>query len=115
MTRSWPGTCAAPRTGSNAPAATPGFLACFDALAESYRGGVAWEPAAALEARAAHLLPGLLLGRVDGKSPVEYLTEERDTQRVRAVARRLLQQPVSRLDAVRRAWREQLEDGRDSA
>jgi aminoglycoside phosphotransferase (APT) family kinase protein len=94
-----------------APAAMPGFLACFDALAESYRGGIAWEPAAALEARVAHLLPGLLLGRVDGKSPVEYLTEHAQKERVRTVARRLLQRPVERLDAVRTAWREHLEDG----
>ena len=56
----------------------------------AYLGGVAWEPPAALEARAAHLLPGLLLGRVDGKSPVEYLTAEADKDRVRRVARRLL-------------------------
>ena len=32
--------------------------------------------AEALERRAAALLPGLLLARVDGKSPVEYLTDE---------------------------------------
>jgi aminoglycoside phosphotransferase (APT) family kinase protein len=92
------------------PAATAGFLHCFDALAESYLAGVAWEPEAALEARAAHLLPGLLLGRVDGKSPVEYLTEEVDRDRVRTVARRLLAAPVERLAAVRDAWRQQLED-----
>ena len=35
-----------------------------------------WEPPPALEARAAALLPALLLARVDGKSPVEYLTDE---------------------------------------
>jgi hypothetical protein len=40
--------------------------------------GVDWEPAAAIETRATHLPPGLLLARVDGKSPVEYLKEERD-------------------------------------
>jgi Ser/Thr protein kinase RdoA (MazF antagonist) len=95
-----------------APAATAGFLGCFDALAETYLGGVAWEPAAALEARAAHLLPGLLLGRVDGKSPVEYLTEEADKKCVRQVARRLLASPEERLGAVRAAWREQLAEGR---
>jgi aminoglycoside phosphotransferase (APT) family kinase protein len=94
-----------------APAATQAFLGCFDALAENYLGGVAWEPAAALEARAAHLLPGLLLGRVDGKSPVEYLTEAADKERVRQVARRLLDRPVERLGAVRAAWRRQLADG----
>ena len=35
-----------------------------------------WEPRADLEARAAHLLPGLLLARIDGKSPVEYITAD---------------------------------------
>jgi aminoglycoside phosphotransferase (APT) family kinase protein len=98
-----------------APAAMQGFLGCFDALAENYLGGVAWEPAAALEARAAHLLPGLLLGRVDGKSPVEYLTEDTDKERVRQLARRLLARPVERLGAVRAAWRQQLADGSASA
>jgi Ser/Thr protein kinase RdoA (MazF antagonist) len=93
------------------PAATAGFLGCFDALAETYLGGITWEPAAALEARAAHLLPGLLLGRVDGKSPVEYLTQEADKECVRAVARRLLDRPALRLGAVRAAWRQQLADG----
>jgi aminoglycoside phosphotransferase (APT) family kinase protein len=94
------------------PAATEGFLGCFDALAESYLGGITWEPPASLEARAAHLLPGLLLGRVDGKSPVEYLTERAQKDCVREVARHLLASPVDRLGAVRAAWREQLADGR---
>jgi aminoglycoside phosphotransferase (APT) family kinase protein len=93
------------------PAAAAGFLGCFDALAETYLGGITWEPAAALEARAAHLLPGLLLGRVDGKSPVEYLTEEVQKERVRRIARRLLDRPAARLGAIRAAWRRQLADG----
>ena len=78
---------------------------------KAYLGGITWEPAAALEARAAHLLPGLLLGRVDGKSPVEYLTEEAQKEHVRAVARRLLERPVERLGAIRAAWRQQLAGG----
>jgi aminoglycoside phosphotransferase (APT) family kinase protein len=94
-----------------APAATEGFLSCFDGLAKSYLGGVTWEQAAALEARAAHLLPGLLLGRLDGKSPVEYLTEEADKEHVRAVARRLLERPVEGLGAIRAAWRQKLAGG----
>ena len=80
------------------------YLACFDALASAYLSGVTWEPAIALEARAAHLLPGLLLGRVDGKSPVEYLTREDDRDRVRRVARALLLDPVDDLSRVRSAW-----------
>jgi aminoglycoside phosphotransferase (APT) family kinase protein len=90
------------------PPAAHGFLACFDALSASYRAGVAWEPPAALEARTARLLPGLFLGRVDGKSPVEYLTEDADKDRVRRVARALLADPVDRLADVRAAWEREL-------
>ena len=53
----------------------------------AYRAHVNWEPPEALEARVAALLPALMLARVDGKSPVEYLTEAgRDVVRRRAVA-----------------------------
>ena len=43
-------------------------------LSRAYLAGVPGS-AAELEERAATLLPGLLLGRIDGKSPVEYLDE----------------------------------------
>jgi aminoglycoside phosphotransferase (APT) family kinase protein len=84
--------------------AVAGFLAGFERLAASYLGRVAWEPPAVLEARAARLLPGLLLARIDGKSPVEYVTREADKERVRRVARTLLRQPVATLSAVRAHW-----------
>jgi aminoglycoside phosphotransferase (APT) family kinase protein len=84
------------------PAAAAGFLRCFDALAATYFGVYA---PAGLEMRAATLLPGLLLARVDGKSPVEYVTEEAQKERVRAVARALLLDPQDTLGAVRAAWR----------
>ena len=83
------------------PEAAARFLACFDALAAAYFGNHAPE---ALEARAASLLPGLLLARVDGKSPVEYVTAEVQKARVRRVARALIQAPPARLAAVRDAW-----------
>ena len=56
------------------------------------------------EARAARLLPGLLLARVDGKSPVEYVTGESDKNRVRRTATALLLEPAARLADVRAAW-----------
>jgi len=90
------------------PGATAGFLSCFDALAAAYLEGVAWEAPAAIEARAARLLPGLFLARVDGKSPVEYITQDAARNRVRRVARALLAQPVDRLGAMRRAWEDEL-------
>jgi hypothetical protein len=83
-------------------------MACFEALAGRYLAGITWEAPDALEARAARLLPGLFLARVDGKSPVEYLTEEHDKNRVRRVARALLTKPTDRLLAVRAAWGEEI-------
>jgi hypothetical protein len=90
------------------PAATASFLAAFDALAEAYLTRVGWEPRAALERRAAELLPGLLLARVDGKSPVEYLDSELQRETVRRVGRALLRAPVNVLPAVAAAWRREL-------
>ena len=55
--------------------------------------------------RVATLLPGLFLARIDGKSPVEYLTDDRDKNRVRSVARGLLLDPVEQPDEVCDAWR----------
>jgi aminoglycoside phosphotransferase (APT) family kinase protein len=90
------------------PSASASFMACFEALAARYLAGITWEAADALEARAARLLPGLFLARVDGKSPVEYLTDEHDKNRVRRVARALLTKPTDRLMAVRAAWGEEI-------
>lgn len=86
------------------PAVGSEYLRAFAVLAEAYRAGVAWEPPDRVEARTAHLLPGLLLARVDGKSPVEYLTDENDKNRVRRAARALLVDPVRTLEDVAAAW-----------
>jgi 5-methylthioribose kinase len=85
------------------PAAREGFLGCYDALAGAYLRAVTWEPPPALEERAATLLPGLLLGRVDGKSPVEYL-DEAGRAIVRSAARALLMTPARTLGELRDAW-----------
>lgn len=84
------------------------FLNCFDALVAAYRPHVAWEPESVLEQRAAHLLPALFLARVDGKSPVEYITTDADRNRVRRVARALLREPPDQLSDVRQAWTREL-------
>ena len=77
-------------------------------LVAAYRTHVAWEPWSALDARTAALLPGLLLARVDGKSPAEYVTEDRDKDRVRRAARDLLLRPRATLAAVRQRWQEEI-------
>ena len=83
----------------------PLYLDSFDALAESYLANVTWEARTDIEARTAHLLPGLLLARIDGKSPVEYITTDAQRDPVRRVARALLLRPVDRLADLRAAWR----------
>ena len=80
------------------------LILSFKALTEAYFDEADWELRASLEARAAALLPALLLARVDGKSPVEYLTDERLRDRVRWVAVPLLHEPVEHLYRVAAAW-----------
>jgi aminoglycoside phosphotransferase (APT) family kinase protein len=91
------------------PAARVGFLRCFESLSGAYLKGVNWEPPVEIEQRTATLLPGLMLARVDGKSPVEYLTDAGDKTKVRRFARALLLQRLPSLHALCRAWREELE------
>jgi hypothetical protein len=50
------------------------------------------------------MLPGMLLARVDGKSPVEYLTAASDRDRVRGFAKPLLREPVKMLGEIRSRW-----------
>ena len=71
------------------PAGRDGYVECYNALSEAYLDLVTWEDSVAVESRAARLLPALLLARVDGVSPVEYLDEDTRGE-VRSTARRLL-------------------------
>jgi hypothetical protein len=66
---------------------------------------VDWEAPAGLEARVAALLPALMLARVDGKSPVEYLTGETQKNLVRKAAAPLVAEPVQALAEVAARWR----------
>jgi tRNA A-37 threonylcarbamoyl transferase component Bud32 len=86
------------------PASATAHLSAFDALRAGYLASVDWEEAGGLEARAAALLPGLFLARIDGMSPVEYVTAEADRSAVRRIAIPLIAEPPARLAAVRDAW-----------
>jgi fructosamine-3-kinase len=80
------------------------FLDAFDALRGAYFETLLPAPRSAIEARAARLLPALLLARVDGKSPVEYITADADRDLVRTAAVPLIGAPPTRLAAIRDAW-----------
>jgi hypothetical protein len=73
----------------------------------TYVEHVDWEPPATLDARVAVLLPALMLARVDGKSPVEYL-DEGERSRVRAATLGMIGAPrettARALDDIRAAW-----------
>ena len=81
------------------------YIAGFSTLARAYLAGADWESADGLEARAAALLPALFLARVDGKSPVEYLTRESEKAAVRRVAMPLIADPPRRLAEIADAWK----------
>src|SRR5687767_1248833 len=84
------------------PASSSAYLACFGALVEGY------QPSAQVASRAAALLPALLLARVDGKSPVEYLVQDAQKDHVRRFARPRIAASPSTLDETAEAWRESL-------
>jgi len=80
------------------------YIALFAIVVVAYRDHVRWEPWADVEARTAALLPALLLARVDGKSPVEYVTAAADKDAIRAFARQYITQPTTSLAQISSAW-----------
>jgi len=90
------------------PQAAPAFLACFQLAASTYLDAVTWEEPSALEMRTATLLPALMLARIDGKSPVEYITAEDDKVLVRRFASRLLLEPTDEIACIGKAWEREI-------
>jgi len=90
--------------GARTGAPRQDYIKAFDAFAAAYRAEVAWEAPATLEARAAALLPALFLARIDGKSPVEYLTTEAERDTVRRCAVPLIADPSDRLIDIATRW-----------
>ena len=76
----------------------------FAVFFEAYLRQVSWEARDEIEARAAKLLPMLFLARVDGKSPVEYVNEERYKDLVRETAYLFIMQPSDRLLPISIHW-----------
>lgn len=79
------------------------LMASYAALRDAYLGAVQ-DGAQALSCRAAALIGALLLARVDGKSPAEYL-EAGQQQVVRVRAKALLGREDLDLESLAAAWR----------
>jgi aminoglycoside phosphotransferase (APT) family kinase protein len=86
------------------PANATRYLDMFDRLTARYLAGATWEPRGPLEARVASLLPALMLARIDGKSPVEYITEDAPRDQVRRFTSPLIQTPPATLAEIRARW-----------
>jgi aminoglycoside phosphotransferase (APT) family kinase protein len=81
------------------------LLWAFSTFAARYVAKIDWENPVEMECRCATLLPALTLARIDGKSPVEYISAESDKNRVREIARALIIAPRTRLGEIADAWR----------
>ena len=86
------------------PDRTRELRVAFLAFVDAYFGTVSFEPRDGPEARTAELLPALFLARVDGKSPVEYVSQESDKERVRNFATSRIVDPQSSLLEIASDW-----------
>ena len=82
------------------------YVALFDGMSEAYQPHITWERIDKFDERCASLLAALLLARIDGLSPVEYLTDEPTRERVRQLAIGLIDSGISRTLHVRKRWLE---------
>jgi aminoglycoside phosphotransferase (APT) family kinase protein len=80
------------------------YAACFDTLQRTYLPHVTWEMTRVAEARAAQLVPALILGTLESREPLRRVVNPEDEANAREAARTLLTAPVARLDALRDAW-----------
>jgi aminoglycoside phosphotransferase (APT) family kinase protein len=83
-------------------------LGLADRAWSTYLGGLAAEQQDGLETRVCRLLPMLMLARVDGKSPVEYLTDGTKQDLTRAFVAECLSSRERDFQWIRRAWETEL-------
>lgn len=91
-----------------APDARPGFKVSFEALCNGYTDEIPGDVSSEILQRTGHLLPGLMLARIDGKSPVEYITDTSQKDIVRKFASTLLVTPVDHPSEVCGSWHTEL-------
>lgn len=81
------------------------YADCYAVLVDTYLDRVTWESAAALDVRASDLLSAMLLARIDGKSPVEYVVDEGQRAMVRSFARESLLGARRTLREIGQEWK----------
>ncbi len=86
------------------PEHTAKYNRLFDLISTNYLAGVDWEDRDGIETRIAHLLPMLLLARVDGKSPAEYVTEDAVKNLIRIFAKSHIKRKTKNLKSIGGHW-----------
>lgn len=86
------------------PGYASGYQACARSFWQAYKAEIHKLNQVELENRVVTLLPGLMLARIDGKSPVEYLTDPDVIIRVRQFAKRKLMTPENTVPGLIQAW-----------
>ena len=76
----------------------------FITLSDTYLMKVKWEDPKLFEKRTILILSALMLGRIDGKSPVEYITSNYDKQLVRSFSKSIIQNPTNSLLEFSNKW-----------
>ncbi|MDU6682893.1 MAG: aminoglycoside phosphotransferase family protein [Enterobacteriaceae bacterium] len=82
------------------------LMLAFDAMYQRYFDHITWEPVVEYETRVAALLPCLILARVDGKSPAEYL-QDQNAHNVRRASCALLERQFRQLKDITSFWRKE--------
>jgi aminoglycoside phosphotransferase (APT) family kinase protein len=80
------------------------YAICFDTLQRTYLPHVTWEMTRVAEARAAQLVPALILGALEAPAPSRRVVDPDEGANAREIARTLVLEPVARLEALRTAW-----------
>lgn len=86
------------------PAAAAAYLDELRAGVRAYSDGCRFESWDAMQSRVVSLLPALMLARIDGLSPVDYLNDERQRALVREFAAGALLTPKTSLEALASDW-----------
>ena len=79
-------------------ALAPAYLTMLRNMLRIYFDGVACMDSAQLERDYLRVLPFIVLARVDGKSPAEYITEEADKDTLREIGFRLVEARLERFE-----------------
>lgn len=89
------------------------YQVCAEAFWSAYKAELHKLDTTVIESHVVTLLPGLMLARVDGKSPVEYLVDPDAIGRVRAFAKRKLVEPERTVPGLIHAWSKEFINGND--